>query len=587
MRAILIEDDFSAWREASLRALSEGLAPEYIEWRVKQAPELTQGQALFEYGETDEFNPLRETSSPCELAALRDSDKSHCSDTSRDSGAPSDSDKLRDYDTKRDSGNSRHSDASRDSAAPNDPAPPNDSDSPSHSHAARDPATSCGAATPHRSAIPHSLSVRVSKALSALLNDAALYRDPQRWAFLYKVLWRWHQGEREVASPADVDGARLNAMAKSVRRAKHDMIAYVRFRKQPSADTQAPEYIAWYEPDHDVLGWSAEHFAQRMGRSTWMIATPRAAAFWDGDRLHLERRHASAHAPAGDSTDEAEALWLAYYRSTFNPARLNEAALELHMPVRFWKGLPEGHLIPTMISEAKSGARRVAQASGVGALGGKSIPIDAELAQPMRDAPSSLERCRRCELWRNATQAVGGVGPSDARIMLIGEQPGDQEDLSGQPFVGPAGQLLDAAIERAGLSRSQLYLTNAVKHFKWEPRGKRRLHKTAGQREIEACSHWLEQELRTVRPAVIVVLGATALNALLHGKASLRDYVGAPFEIAGAWAIATWHPSFALRQQDDAARDKVLGEISEALTRAKALAASPHAARNPPDAPGS
>jgi DNA polymerase len=418
---------------------------------------------------------------------------------------------------------------------------------------------------------PAAAVLHVSKELAALLHDAALYRDPQRWAFLYKVLWRWHQGDRAVASPADADGARLYRMAKGVRRAKHDMIAYVRFRRQSAART-APEYIAWYEPEHDVLAWAAEHFAQRMGRSSWLITTPRAAALWDGAQLHLEQRHALPGEHGGDTADEAEALWLAYYRSTFNPARLNEAALEQHMPVRFWKGLPEGHLIPAMISEAKSGARRLAQASGVGALGGKSIPVEAQAAQPVREQASSLDNCRRCELWRNATQAVGGAGSGNARIMLIGEQPGDHEDLSGRPFVGPAGQLLEMAITRAGLTREQVYLTNAVKHFKWEPRGKRRLHKTPGQREVEACSYWLERELESVQPAVIVTLGATALTALLREKASLGDYIDTPFELDGGWGIATYHPSFALRQQDEAARDKVLAAISDALGRARELA---------------
>jgi uracil-DNA glycosylase len=476
MRSIVIQDDFAAWRAASLEALAEGIAPEAIEWRVEQAPGLKQGQTLFDYGESTE----RATVSPA-------------------------------------------------------------------------------------------VSVHVSKELGALIQDCALHCEPTRWAFLYKVLWRWQHSDRAVASPADADGALLYRMAKSVRRAKHDMIAYVRFRQQPQM-ARPPEYIAWYEPDHDVLAWAAEHFAQRMGRSSWMITTPRGAAFWDGQQLHLERRHALPGEHRVDTADKAEALWLAYYRSTFNPARLNETALEQHMPVRFWKGLPEGHLIPAMISEAKSGARRLAQASGVGALGGKSIPVEADAAQPARESPSSLDACRRCDLWRNATQAVGSSGPGNARIMLIGEQPGDMEDLSGQPFVGPAGQLLDIAIKRAGLSRKQIYLTNAVKHFKWELRGKRRLHKTPGQREVEACSYWLERELNAVRPAVIVALGATALNALLRQKVSLRDYVDVPFETESGWGIATYHPSFALRQANDAARDKVLAEISHALGRARELA---------------
>jgi len=228
-------------------------------------------------------------------------------------------------------------------------------------------------------------------------------------------------------------------------------------------------------------------------------------------------------------------------------------------------------LIPSMISEAKSGARRLAQASGIGALDGKAISIEAEAAQPSRSAPGSLDACRRCELWQHATQAVEGEGPADARIVLLGEQPGDQEDLSGKPFVGPAGQLLDEAIQRAGLRRSDLYLTNAVKHFKWTPRGKRRLHKTPAQREVQACAVWLEGELQRVRPAVIVTLGATALSALLGEKVSLQGYLGDSFELNGMRVIPTYHPSFALRRDDVGGREQVALAISDALARARDL----------------
>lgn len=280
--------------------------------------------------------------------------------------------------------------------------------------------------------------VRVSRELAALLKDAAHFRDERRFGFLYRVLWRWTHGDRSVASAADEDGARLYKMAKAVRRAQHDMIAYVRFR-QREASLGPPEFVAWYEPDHDVLAWGAEHFAARMGKSTWLITTPDGAAMWNGERLQIERRRALASDHASDTPDAAEDLWMTYYRSIFNPARLNESVLEQQMPVRFWKGLPEGALIPQLVSDARGGARRVAQARAVGALGGKIVQVEAEDAQPERDAPTSLDACRRCDLWRHATQAVHGAGPADARIMLLGEQPGDQEDLKGEPFVGPAG----------------------------------------------------------------------------------------------------------------------------------------------------
>jgi DNA polymerase len=359
-------------------------------------------------------------------------------------------------------------------------------------------------------------------------------------------------------------------MAKAVRRAQHDMIAYVRFRKRdPSLGS--PEYVAWYEPDHDVLAWGAEHFAGRMGKSTWLITTPSGAAMFNGETLRIERRPAFAADHVNDTPDSAEALWLTYYTSTFNPARLNEDALELHMPVRFWKGLPEGALIPRLVSDARSGARRVAQAKGVGALGGKSIPVQASEALPERDAPTSLDACRRCDLWRTATQAVAGQGDQHARIMLLGEQPGDQEDLKGEPFVGPAGRLLDDAMQRAGVLRSDVYLTNAVKHFKWEPRGKRRLHKTPGQQEVDACAYWLEKELRTVDARVIVTLGATALNALVGKRASLQSHLGRAVPFGDRWIVATYHPSYALRQNDDMARERTIETIVAALQEARKL----------------
>lgn len=427
------------------------------------------------------------------------------------------------------------------------------------------------AVTANSPALPAQARPRISRDLAALLQDAALFRSAERWAFLYKVLWRWQQGDRSVASPADEDGARLSAMAKAVRRAKHDMIAYVRFRSRGPAST--PEYLAWYEPEHDVLPYAAEHFAGRMGTSTWCIGTPQGAALWDGHALRLTDTPADTAAWQADTRDDAiEPLWLTYYQSIFNPARLNTTALEQRMPVRFWKGLPEGELIPRMIADARNGAQRTGQASGVGVMTGKPIAVDARLAQPQRPAATSLDQCRRCELWRDATQAVPGSGPASARIVVIGEQPGDHEDLAGRPFIGPAGQVLDEALRRAGVARDSLYLTNAVKHFKWEPRGKRRLHKTPAQREVEACAHWLDEELARLQPAVIVTLGATALRAVLGKEAALKDHLGQPLQRGQQWLVATWHPSYALRSGDASAHDACVRDIAHALGRAASLA---------------
>jgi DNA polymerase len=159
--------------------------------------------------------------------------------------------------------------------------------------------------------------------------------------------------------------------------------------------------------------------------------------------------------------------------------------------------------------------------------------------------------CTDCPLFADATQTVFGEGPASARLMLVGEQPGDAEDRAGHPFVGPAGRLLDAALAQAGIDRSRVYVTNAVKHFKWEPRGKRRMHKTPAQREVEACLQWLEGEIDAVRPALIVCLGATAAKALLGPRFRITSRRGEIVRPEGMPPVmATFHPSYLLRLKD-------------------------------------
>ena len=163
--------------------------------------------------------------------------------------------------------------------------------------------------------------------------------------------------------------------------------------------------------------------------------------------------------------------------------------------------------------------------------------------------------CTRCDLYKNATQTVFGEGPADAPLMLIGEQPGDQEDLAGLPFVGPAGKVLDKALEAAGIERNDVYITNAVKHFKNEPRGKRRIHKKPDTSEIDACRWWLDNELELVQPAVAVAMGATAARGLMRKAMAINANRGRLIALpSGAQAVITVHPSYLLRIQE--ARDK-------------------------------
>lgn len=413
--------------------------------------------------------------------------------------------------------------------------------------------------------------MRVSKELLDMLELAACYRADDRWSFLYRVVWRWQGSDRTVISPADEDGRRLHAMVKTVRREVHKMNAFLRFRER-AAELGAPQFVAWFEPLHDVLPRVSRHFAKRMGYASWLIATPEATAVWDGSTLL--QGPPSATGPL-EVDDEGERLWLAYYRSTFNPARLNVSAMEMHMPVRYWKNMPEGKLIPGLISHAAAGAQRIAQAVEVGSRTGTQVHVTAAAAQPERALLTSLDQCRCCDLWRYATQVVEGVGPQQARVMLVGEQPGDQEDIAGKPFVGPAGQLLDRALRAAGMDRDSLYITNAVKHFKWEPRGKRRLHKTPAQLEIDACMFWLEHEIDLVQPDIIVALGSTALKALLKtSKVSLTQILGQEISHGAQRIIATYHPSYVLRVPGDEEKSAAFAEMVRAFSYAKNVTTS-------------
>ncbi|HVG89062.1 MAG: UdgX family uracil-DNA binding protein [Gaiellales bacterium] len=184
---------------------------------------------------------------------------------------------------------------------------------------------------------------------------------------------------------------------------------------------------------------------------------------------------------------------------------------------------------------------------------------------PERRDLESLRRaaagCKGCALWREATQTVFGEGPADAPIMLLGEQPGDQEDRQGRPFVGPAGRLLDRALESAKISRDQVYATNSVKHFKWEARGKRRIHKTPGQIEIVACQPWFAAELEALGPQILVLLGAVAAKSVFGGSFRVTRERGGVIESpAGVPALATVHPSSVLRARD-ADRERAMEEL--------------------------
>ncbi|MEC7760831.1 MAG: UdgX family uracil-DNA binding protein [Pseudomonadota bacterium] len=392
----------------------------------------------------------------------------------------------------------------------------------------------------------------VSKDFVALARLAVYHSDPERFARLYALLWAIRTDKRLTDDRGDPRVAHLNRLAKEVGRDRHKMHAFVRFRDLGS-DTERRRFAAWFEPSHPILELAAPFFAKRFGDMDWSIFTPDMTANFAAGTLTF-----TDPAPRPDLPDDAaEDLWRTYFRSIFNPARLKPKAMQAEMPKKYWKNMPEAGLIPDLIATAQTRARDMAEAAPTLAPA-RAEKVVARVAQAQEALTASQDRfhaaidaCTRCPLHANATQAVPGEGPADAPLMFVGEQPGDHEDLEGRPFVGPAGQLFDRALARAGIARDKAYVTNAVKHFKFTPRGKRRLHQAPNRNEIDHCRWWLELEHERLRPDLIVALGATALESLTGDRTGLLKRRGRMEETRdGAPLFVTIHPSFILRLPD-------------------------------------
>lgn len=416
---------------------------------------------------------------------------------------------------------------------------------------------------------PEDSRLAVPRAFVGLAETVLRHRSAERLDLLYRLLWRQaKEGERTLmALRSDADVARAAALEKQVRRDAYCMKAYLRFVEV------GDHFVGWFEPDHRVTELAAPHFTRRFATMRWSIVTPDRSAHWDGAALSFGEGACKADVPTEDAL---ASHWKTYYSSIFNPARLKVDAMLAQMPRKYWKNLGEGELIDGMITSAA--ARVQGMVSAGATLPSRKGRVEVERPEPVvaaSDTLDSLRReinaCRACPLWQPATQAVPGEGPAAARLMLVGEQPGDQEDLSGRPFVGPAGQALDAALAEAGLDRELLYITSAVKHFKFEPRGKRRVHQRASSREAAVCGGWLDREVALVKPDLIVAMGATAARALLGREVQVTRLRGRVMEHDGRRVLVSVHPAAALRQQDPTAAAAYRRALADDLTLARRL----------------
>ena len=430
-------------------------------------------------------------------------------------------------------------------------------------------------------AVPEGPPLSVPADFVKLAGAVVCHSDPGRFGLLYRLLFRLARDRNILSMAADADVVAARLMAKSVGRDYHKMTAFVRFKEVtlPPGEAGRRRFVAWFEPDHYIVERVAPFFQRRFNDMDWLIATPKGSASWDGETLRVT----SEPAVKPDLRDEADDLWRTYYASIFNPARLKVKAMTAEMPKKYWKNLPEADLIPGLIANAERSVMEMASKAAsepqpfhhrlqaAAALQPGPQPPPAGTIEALKE---EVRHCTRCPLRCKATQTVFGEGNPAADIMVVGEQPGDQEDLAGRPFVGPAGRVFDEVIRHAGLDRSLLYVTNAVKHFKYEPRGKRRIHQKPLKGEVEQCRWWLGREIALVKPRLVVAMGATAYFALTDDRRRLADVRGRPMPMEGGRSLfVTVHPSYLLRIPDPDLKAKELLRFREDFESVQGLAA--------------
>lgn len=401
----------------------------------------------------------------------------------------------------------------------------------------------------------------VPKAFVDMAQTVICHNSLERFSLLYQLLVDIRSRKRRMDDAADPLIRKLAVMAKEVRRDIHKMRAFLRFRE---IEAEAGEtFIAWFDPEHHIVRRNASFFVRRFAGMHWSILTPQLSIHWDRNSL---REGPAARKEDAPSEDAVEEQWKTYYSSIFNPARLKVKAMLKEMPKKYWHNMPETALVSSLIQSAQTREVRM---------------IEREILEPEADGKdwdrlrADAVNCRRCPLYGPATQLVFGEGPTDARLFFVGEQPGDHEDLAGKAFVGPAGQVLNRAIAEAGIDRSTAYVTNAVKHFKFKPQGKRRIHDRPNVGEINHCRWWLTREVETVKPDLIVALGATAARSLTGKTIAIGANRGKILQsIEGVPVLVTIHPSYLLRLPDADAAERERSSFVEDLRYAASYIAN-------------
>jgi uracil-DNA glycosylase len=394
---------------------------------------------------------------------------------------------------------------------------------------------------------PHPLpegtgSFNIPRALVGMASIAIQAREPERFALLYSLVWRAQSGEKVLEQTDDSDLRLAQRMDFAVRAEAHRMRTLMRFMRVQDPDGE--RLLGWYAPAHFVLEANAQLIVHRFADDRLSIVTPDGSAHWDGSALRFAT---GLTAPADDAT--LAAWWDAHQAAVLADAH-------------------EGTSVPQ--AEALHESPRAPSLPPLGPVV-LDLHADPDITHAWREAGD----CRRCHLWEPSTQTVFGEGPAGAAAMFIGEQPGDQEDVIGRPFVGPAGQLLDRAMEEAGIDRRTIYITNAVKHFKFTPRGRRRIHQPPDAAEINVCRFWLDVERVRLRPKLLVLMGASGARAVLGRPVTVTRERGRAFKLPdGQLAFVTVHPSYLLRIPDEASKTREYAAFVRDLTAVRDIMAA-------------
>lgn len=394
---------------------------------------------------------------------------------------------------------------------------------------------------------------KVTREFLDLAEAVACARDDDRWSLLYRLLFRLHHENPNLLNiSVDKDVNKAQLLAKSVHRDIHKMHAFVRFKRVLIEEQET--FVAWHKPEHLVLSLAAPFFVRRFGDRPWSIFTPDQSAHWNLQELSFSEgmpQHEFVH------EDPFDDIWKSYYKSIFNPARLKIKMMKAEMPTKYWGSLPEADIIQDLIREAPQRLQNLANTP--------RYLAEPPLTSSWEELSQAAKNCSACPLAEKATQTVFGEGAKAADLMIVGEQPGHEEDLNGQVFIGPAGEVLAQAFAAAGILKEKVYVTNAVKHFKWTPseNGKARIHKKASGPEMHACKPWLEAEIKIVRPKVILALGVTAGTSLYGRLVQIKNERGEwnKSSVFAPHLTLSWHPSAILRAGSESDQQRLFQEL--------------------------